>query len=199
MSKKLSFRFSSMNAGKSTALIQVAFNYVENDKKVLLYTAAVDTRYGVGKITSQLGPSRDAIIFDDTFDFIADFFARGGATDCILVDEAQFLLPQQVVQLHQIAQCHDVPVICYGLRSDFQGNAFPGASCLLTLAEEIIEMKTICSCGKKATMNLRRNPDGGVAREGSQISIGGNAQYSPVCGKCFYAAQTADTVLSKAA
>lgn len=182
---KLYFRYSAMNAGKSTALIQVAHNYEENHKTVRLYTAQLDDRYGSGHITSRLGPQRDAHTFNAEFDFIADHREKGMVA-CILIDEAQFLSPQQVVQLHHLAQVGGVPVICYGLRSDFRGEAFPGAAALLTLAEEIEELKTICSCGKKATMNMRVDKNGDMVIDGAQVEIGGNDRYRQMCGRCFY-------------
>lgn len=182
---KLYFRYSAMNAGKSTALIQVAHNYEENHKAVRLYTAQFDDRFGVGRITSRLGPQREAFTFNADFDFIADHREKGPVA-CILIDEAQFLSPQQVGQLHHLAQVSGVPIICYGLRSDFRGLAFPGAAALLTLAEEIEELKTICGCGKKATMNMRVDAQGEMVVDGAQVEIGGNDRYRQMCGRCFY-------------
>ena len=182
---KLYFRYSAMNAGKSTALIQVAHNYEENHKNVRLYTAQLDDRYGEGLVTSRIGPQRDAYTFNKDFDFIADHHEKGMVA-CILIDEAQFLTPEQVGQLHRLAQVHGVPVICYGLRSDFRGVAFPGAAALLTLAEEVEELKTICSCGKKATMNMRVDANGEMVTAGAQVEIGGNDRYRQMCGRCFY-------------
>ncbi|QJE02661.1 thymidine kinase [Massilia forsythiae] len=179
---KLYFRYSAMNAGKSTSLLQVAHNYEEQGQPVKLYTAAIDDRYGVGQITSRLGPHREV----DVFDRDTDFLAGVPAVACVLVDEAQFLSKQQVVQLHQLAQVRGVPVICYGLRSDFRGDPFPGSAYLLALADDIEEIKNICSCGKKATMNIRLDPQGRRMREGEQVSIGGNESYRQACGRCFY-------------
>jgi len=171
-----------MNAGKSTSLLQVAHNYEEQGQKVKLYTAAIDDRYGVGKITSRLGPQREV----DLFDAQTDFLASVPAVACVLVDEAQFLSKAQVVQLHQLAQVRGVPVICYGLRSDFRGDPFPGSAYLLALADDIEEIKNICTCGKKATMNIRVDAEGHRIREGEQVSIGGNDSYRQACGRCFY-------------
>ena len=171
-----------MNAGKSTALLQVAHNYEEQGQKVKLYTAAIDDRYGVGLITSRLGPNRQV----DVFDRETDFLASAPPVSCILVDEAQFLTTAQVQQLHQVAQVRGVPVICYGLRSDFRGEPFPGSAYLLALADDIEEIKNICTCGKKATMNVRVDDDGKRIREGEQVSIGGNERYRQACGRCFY-------------
>ena len=180
---KLYFRYSAMNAGKSTALLQVAHNYEEQGQAVRLYTAAIDNRHGVGRVTSRLGPQRQV----DVFDAATDFLAAVPQVACVLVDEAQFLATRQVQQLHQLAQVKGVPVICYGLRTDFMGEPFPGSAYLLALADDIEELKNICSCGKKATMNVRVDPAGRRIRAGEQISIGGNERYRQACGRCFYA------------
>ncbi|TFW22460.1 thymidine kinase [Massilia arenosa] len=179
---KLYFRYSAMNAGKSTALLQVAHNYEEQGQKVKLYTAAIDDRYGVGVVTSRLGPQREVDLFDKDTNFLDSV----PSVSCVLVDEAQFLSPQQVSQLHQLAQVRGVPVICYGLRSDFRGEPFPGSAYLLALADDIEEIKNICTCGKKATMNIRVDEKGERIREGEQVSIGGNEAYRQACGRCFY-------------
>lgn len=179
---KLYFRYSAMNAGKSTALLQVAHNYEEQGQNVFLYTAAIDHRYGVGKVTSRLGPQRDAATFDGQF----DFFAQAPDVSCILVDEAQFLTADQVRQLHKLAHVRGIPVICYGLRSDFLGEPFSGSTYLMALSDTIEELKNICTCGKKATMNIRVNEQGQRITEGAQIDIGGNERYQHVCGRCFY-------------
>jgi thymidine kinase len=171
-----------MNAGKSTALLQVAHNYEEQGQRVKLYSAAIDDRYGVGRVTSRLGPQREV----DTFTPETDFLAQRPAVACVLIDEAQFLSPAQVGQLHQLAQVHGVPVICYGLRSDFRGEPFPGSAYLLALADDIEEIKNICSCGKKATMNIRVDEHGQRIRAGAQVAIGGNERYRQACGRCFY-------------
>ena len=171
-----------MNAGKSTALLQVAHNYEEQGQQVKLYTAAIDDRYGVGLITSRLGPQRQVGLFDAGTDFLAD----APRVACVLVDEAQVLTTAQVQQLHQLAQVRGVPVICYGLRSDFRGEPFPGSAYLLALADDIEEIKNICTCGKKATMNIRVDEEGRRIREGEQVSIGGNESYRQACGRCFY-------------
>ena len=179
---KLYFRYSAMNAGKSTALLQVAHNYEEQGQKVQLFTAAIDSRYGRGLITSRLGAQRPAEIFDAS----TDFLTAATAVSCVLVDEAQFLTPAQVAQLHQLAQLKGTPVICYGLRSDFRGGPFPGSAFLLALADDIEEIKNICTCGKKATMNIRVDSNGRRLRTGEQIAIGGNESYRQACGRCFY-------------
>jgi thymidine kinase len=182
---KLYFRYSAMNAGKSTALLQVAYNYEEQGHAVRLYTAAIDHRFGHGIVTSRLGPQRPSTTFDTDTDFgreLAD--ARG--VSCVLVDEAQFLTPEQVRQLHRIAHVDSVPVICYGIRSDFLGEPFPGAAYLLTLADSLEEIKNICTCGKKATMNVRIDDRGNRITTGAQIAIEGDVRYIQICGSCFY-------------
>ena len=171
-----------MNAGKSTAMLQVAHNYEEQGQPVRLFTAAIDCRYGLGKVTSRLGPQREV----ETFGADTDFLAEAPKVACLLIDEAQFLSTLQVQQLHQLAQVRGVPVICYGLRSDFRGDPFPGSAYLLALADDIEELKNICSCGKKATMNVRIGANGKRIREGEQVSIGGNERYRQACGRCFY-------------
>ncbi|MDO9179104.1 MAG: thymidine kinase [Agitococcus sp.] len=179
-------RAGSMNAGKSTALLQVAFNYEEQGLIVELYTAAIDDRYTVGQITSRIGLSREAKIFDANLDFLS---LANSSLSCVLIDECQFLTEAQVTQLHKLAHLHNIPVICFGIRSDFQGNPFPGAARLMCLADDIEELKTICSCGSKASMNVRVSEEGIRIREGAQVSIGGNATYKQVCPKCFYSGE----------
>jgi thymidine kinase len=181
---KLFFRYAAMNAGKSTALLQVAHNYEERGHRVRLFTARLDDRYGVGLITSRLGPQRQAELFDATSDFRALILPTEG-TACILIDEAQFLTKPQVWALHELAHTANLPVICYGLRTDFRGELFAGSATLLGLADEMDEMKTICDCGRKATMNMRVDPDNRKVTEGAQVEIGGNARYRAVCGRCF--------------
>jgi thymidine kinase len=165
-------------------MLQVAHNYEEQGQQVKLYTAHIDDRYGVGRVTSRLGPQREV----DTFDAATNFLDEAPKVACVLVDEAQFLTTAQVQQLHQLAQVRGVPVICYGLRSDFLGNPFPGSAYLLALADDLEEIKNICSCGKKATMNVRVDAEGRRVREGDQVSIGGNESYRQACGRCFYTA-----------
>ncbi|MDX2219100.1 MAG: thymidine kinase [Burkholderiales bacterium] len=185
---KLYFRFAAMNAGKSTALIQVAHNYGERGQTVDLFTARLDNRDGVGVISSRLGVKREAETFDAATDFGELYFERT-LPSCILIDEAQFLSEKQVVQLHRLAHTSKTPVICYGLRSDFIGAAFPGSRALLTLADDLEEMKTICRCGRKATMNVRLDESGNRVVEGEQVEIGGNDRYEAVCPKRFYTGQ----------
>lgn len=180
---KLYFRYSSMNGGKSAGLLQVAHNYAENGQKCALFTAAVDDRYGKGLITSRIGLQREAELFDKTTVF-EKTLPRD--VNCILVDEAQFLEPAQVIELHRWVHTHGIPVICFGIRTDFRGLPFPGAAMLLAVGDDLEEIKTICSCGKKATMNIRLSADGQRQRDGDQVLIGGNSRYRQVCGTCFY-------------
>ena len=182
---KLYFRYAAMNAGKSTALLQAAHNYEERGMRVALFTAALDDRGGAGVIGSRLGLHRSAATFGPATVFTRQ--ALPEALACVLVDEAQFLTPEQVQQLHRLANREGLPVICYGLRSDFQGRGFPGAIALLTLADDLEEMKTICACGRKASMNMRIDAQGRPVREGEQVLIGGNESYRAVCPSCFYA------------
>jgi thymidine kinase len=181
---KLHFRYAAMNAGKSTALLQVAHNYEERGMAVRLFTAALDTRAGKGVIASRLGLSREAETFGPDTDFAADYLGRDIA--CLLIDEAQFLTLAQVRQLHRLAHVDGIPVICYGLRSDFRAEAFPGSAALLTLADDIEEMKSVCACGRKATLNLRIDEHGQRVREGEQVVIGGNERYRAICPACYY-------------
>ncbi len=182
---KLYFRYAAMNAGKSTALLQVAHNYEERAQRVDLFTSALDTRGGAGLIVSRLGFSRNAEVFDAGTDFEALYFERP-LPSCLLIDEAQFLSTAQVTQLHRLAHVRHVPVIAWGLRSDFRGDVFPGAGRLLTLADDLEEIKTVCRCGHKATMNLRLDAQGRPVTEGAQVQIGGNEHYEAVCAERFY-------------
>lgn len=181
---KLYFRYAAMNAGKSTALLQAAHNYEERGMRVRMFTAAHDDRVGAGVIASRLGLQRPAETFGADTEFDAAWLGEGIA--CVLIDEAQFLTPAQVRQLHRLAHRHPLPVLCYGLRSDFRGEGFPGAIALLTLADDLEEMKTICACARKASMNLRVDAMGRRVKEGEQVMIGGNESYRAVCPNCFY-------------
>ncbi|MCY7314944.1 MAG: thymidine kinase [Rubrivivax sp.] len=189
---KLFFRFAAMNAGKSTALLQTAHNYEERGMKVRIFTAAHDSRAGTGVIASRLGLQRQAETFGLSTVFDSAWLAGTAAGEpgqriaCVLIDEAQFLTPDQVRQLHRLAHQHPVPVVAYGLRSDFRGDAFPGSAALLTLADDLEEMKTICACGRKASMNLRLDGGGCRVQQGEQVMIGGNESYRAVCPTCFY-------------
>ena len=181
---KLYFRYAAMNAGKSTHLLQAAYNYEERGMKVRLFTAALDERSGVGLIGSRLGLTRQVETFGPETVFDSAWLGPGVA--CLLIDEAQFLAPEQVRQLHRLAHQHPVPVLCYGLRSDFRGDPFPGSIMLLALADDLEEMKTICACARKASMNLRVDGEGRRVVDGEQVLIGGNDRYRAVCPSCFY-------------
>lgn len=173
-----------MNAGKSTYLLQVAHNYNENEREVFLLTSALDGRDGYGVISSRIGLRREAVTFNSKTDF--DQLLVDVNVACVLVDEAQFLSFDQARQLHKWVHTKGIPVICFGIRSDFQGNPFPGSAALLTLADDIEEIRTVCACGKRATMNIRTDESGTRVREGEQVLIGGNSRYRQVCAKCFY-------------
>lgn len=180
---QLYFNYSSMNAGKSTALLQSAHNYLEQGMRVLLYTAAIDDRYGVGRIKSRIGLEAEASLFDKSsqlFDEIKDQVATDDVS-CVFVDEAQFLSAAQVDMLAAVVDRLDIPVLCYGIRTDFQGKLFPGSGRLLAIADKLTELKTVCSCGSKATMVLRLDSAGQAIFEGGQITIGGNTRYASTC------------------
>lgn len=180
---KLYFRYGTMNSGKSIEVLRVAHNYEEQGKKVLLFTPAVDDRDGVGIVASRIGMQKDGIVVDDNLDMVG--MAAAERPNCILIDEAQFLNKQQVLQLTEIADTLGIPVIAYGLRADFLGQLFEGSYHLFALADKIEEIKTVCwYCDRKATMNMRL-ADGKPVFEGAQIQIGGNESYLPVCRKCY--------------
>ncbi len=186
---KLYFYYSTMNAGKSTALLQASHNYEERGMRPLLYTAALDNRDG-GRIHSRIGIEREARHFRPGLDLRADVQRehQQAGIACVLVDEAQFLSPEQVRQLGSVVDELNIPVLCYGLRTDFRGELFPGSAQLLAWADNLVEIKTICLCGRKAIMVVRVKPDGTVEREGAQIEIGGNDRYVPLCRRHFAAA-----------
>jgi len=171
---QLYFYYSAMNAGKSTTLLQSAHNYEERGMQTLLYTPAIDTRTGLPQIHSRIGIARDAIAFGEEYDFLAEIQARteAGRVHCVLIDEAQFLTPQQVLQLTLVCDKLSIPVLCYGIRTDFRGEPFEGSKYLLAWADNIVEIKTICRSGKKATMNARLDAHGNQVTEGAQIDIG---------------------------
>jgi thymidine kinase len=180
---KLYFHYSTMNAGKSTNLLQAAYNYAEGGMQTYLLTANFDDRAGSGKIGSRIGLTAEADTFGattDLFEMIAARLAKG-AVACVFVDEAQWLSRDQVWQLARAVDDLKVPVMCYGLRVDFRGELFPGSAALLALADEMREVRTICHCGKKATMVVRKGPDGQALREGPQVQVGGNETYQSLC------------------
>jgi len=171
---QLYFYYSAMNAGKSTTLLQSAHNYQERGMQALLYTPSIDHRAGGPKIHSRIGISAEATAFDSGYDFFAAVQnqLRAGPVHCLLIDEAQFLTPQQVLQLTLVCDHLSIPVLCYGIRTDFRGEPFEGSKYLLAWADNIIEIKTICRSGKKATMNARLDEHGNRITEGAQIDIG---------------------------
>ena len=184
---KLYFYYSSMNAGKSTALLQSSYNYRERGMQTLVLAPDLDDRYGVGKVTSRIGLETAATTFrgdDDLFRLIA---ARDleSPLHCVLVDEAQFLTKEQVHQLGEVTDELNIPVLAYGLRTDFQGEPFEGSKYLLSWADSLSELKAICFCGRKATMVIRLDQDGNAVTQGSQVEIGGNDRYVSMCRKHF--------------
>ena len=187
---KLYFNYSTMNAGKSTVLLQASHNYRERGMQTYLLTAQLDHRAGEGRIASRIGISDKA----DTFDAATNLFEvlkkrlAAGPLACVFIDEAQFLSEDQVWQLARAVDDLKVPVMCYGLRVDFQGKLFPGSAALLALADEMREVRTICHCGKKATMVVRQDEHGNVLQEGAQVQIGGNESYVSLCRRHWRAA-----------
>ncbi|QJU58517.1 thymidine kinase [Sphingomonas sp. AP4-R1] len=187
---KLYFYYSSMNAGKSTNLLQASFNYRERGMQTMLWTAAIDDRYEAGTITSRIGLAAEASVFAADTDLRAAVEARhrAGPLACVLVDEAQFLTRDQVLALAGLCDELDIPVLAYGLRTDFQGELFEGSRYLLALADTLTEIKAVCECGRKATMNLRVDGEGRPVRQGEQTEIGGNDRYVALCRRHFMAA-----------
>lgn len=187
---KLYFNYSTMNAGKSTVLLQAAHNYVERGMVPYLLTAQFDNRAGEGRIASRIGIGQKADTFAPGEDLLAKVKARlaEGPCACIFIDEAQFLEAEQVWQLARAVDDLGVPIMCYGLRVDFQGKLFPGSAALLALADEMREVRTICHCGKKATMVVRQDAKGQVIRAGAQVQIGGNESYVSLCRRHWRAA-----------
>jgi thymidine kinase len=184
---KLYFYYASMNAGKSTILLQTAFNYRERGMEPMLWTAAIHDRSGFGVIDSRIGITATANAFEPGTDLRSEVEAQRakGRVDCILIDEAQFLSRAQVHQLAAICDDLDIPVLTYGLRTDFQANLFEGSASLLALADKLVELKAICECGRKATMNLRVDGHGRAVSSGQQTEIGGNDRYLALCRRHF--------------
>jgi thymidine kinase len=187
---KLYFHYSTMNAGKSTLLLQASYNYRERGMNTYLLTYAFDTRAGEGRIGSRIGISAPADTFDESDDLLEKLREKldEGPIACVFVDEAQFLTELQVWQLARAVDDLGLPVMCYGLRVDFQGKLFPGSAALLALADEMREARTICFCGKKATMVVRKDHEGRVLTTGDQIAIGGNDRYESLCRRHWRAA-----------
>ena len=180
---KLYFSYSAMNAGKSTILLQASHNYFERGMRTMLITSNLDNRVKKGKITSRIGLSEDAELFDNNTNIysLIDKFNFKNKISCVLIDEAQFLSHDQVWQLSDVVDKLKLPVMCYGLRTDFLGKLFSGSEILLSIADEIREIRTICHCGKKATMVIRQDDKGNVIKSGAQIEIGGNEKYTSLC------------------
>jgi thymidine kinase len=182
---KLYFSYSTMNAGKSTVLLQASHNYGERGMKTMLFTAELDNRSKVGNISSRIGLSEKASTFnndDNLFSSVEERLSTDKIS-CVFVDEAQFLTEKQVWELSDVVEILNIPVMCFGLRTDFQGKLFEGSSSLLAIADELKEIKTICHCGKKANMVVRVDSNGKVLKEGAQIEIGGNEKYISLCRK----------------
>jgi thymidine kinase len=182
---KLYFSYSTMNAGKSTVLLQASHNYGERGMKTMLFTAELDNRSKVGNISSRIGLSEKASTFNNDDNLFSSVLERLNIDkiSCVFVDEAQFLTEKQVWELSDVVEILNIPVMCFGLRTDFQGKLFEGSSSLLAIADELKEIKTICHCGKKANMVVRVDSNGKVLKEGAQIEIGGNEKYISLCRK----------------
>ena len=185
---KLYFNYSSMNAGKSTMLLQANHNYQERGMSTIIYTSSVDDRYGKKEIVSRIGLKAESNIFSSDTNIYKEVisFDKDKSVDCVLIDEAQFLSKDQVAQLGQIVDDLDIPVLTFGIRTDFKGNLFEGSEYLLAWADNLKEIKTVCHCGRKATMVLRLDENGNVLETGDQIEIGGNEKYVSICRKHFY-------------
>ncbi len=184
---KMYFYYSTMNAGKSTILLQSSYNYRERGMNTLVFAPEIDDRFGVGRVSSRIGLASEAIAFSDSENLFRRVQKENDKlrVDCVLVDEAQFLSKAQVRQLTDVCDELDIPVLAYGLRTDFQGNLFEGSQHLMAWADNLTEIKTICHCGRKATMVLRIDSHGRPVRDGEQIQIGGNERYVTVCRKHF--------------
>ena len=184
---KLYFNYSSMNAGKSTMLLQANHNYIERGMKPRIYTSDLDNRFGKGEIVSRIGLKSKSNIFTSKTDIYKDIsnVSTYSIVDCVLIDEAQFLTQNQVIQLGKIVDEFGIPVLAFGIRTDFQGNLFEGSKYLLAWADNLKEIKTVCHCGRKATMVLRLNARGEIVFNGTQIEIGGEEKYVSVCRKHF--------------
>ena len=180
---KLYFHYSTMNAGKSTILLQASYNYNERGMETYLLTADFDDRAEAGQIASRIGIGAEADTYSETSDLFQMVAARAaeGPVACVLVDEAQWMAPEQVWQLARVVDDLNLPVMCYGLRVDFRGELFPGSATLLALADELREVRTICHCGRKATMVVRLGSDGTALKDGPQVQVGGNESYVALC------------------
>ena len=187
---KLYFYYSSMNAGKSTALLQASYNYRERGMNTIVLAPFLDDRYGQGVVTSRIGLQSEAVSIrpdEDLFATVSSLMSEK-PLHCVLIDEAQFLSKQQVLQIGRISDHLDIPVLAYGLRTDFRGEPFEGSKYLLAIADNLKEIKAICHCGSKATMVIRQDPDGNIITSGESVEIGGNDRYVSMCRKHFYEA-----------
>lgn len=182
---QLYFYYSAMNAGKSTALLQSSYNYQERGMRTVVYTAEIDDRFGSGKVSSRIGLSSPARLYNPQTSLLEDIRAEHARQPihCVLVDESQFLTRQQVHELSEVVDELDIPVLCYGLRTDFRGELFIGSQYLLAWSDKLVELKTICFCGRKASMVLRLDQHSKPYAEGEQVVIGGNERYVSVCRK----------------
>tara|TARA_B110000091_G_scaffold213403_1_gene262671 strand:+ start:117 stop:695 length:579 start_codon:yes stop_codon:yes gene_type:complete len=180
---QLYFYYSSMNAGKSTHLLQSSYNYQERGLATAIYTAKIDDRFAQGKIVSRLGIEADALLFDDSSHLLAEIDKKNQQSklDCVLIDEAQFLSTEQVKQLTDVVDLLHIPVLAYGIRTDFLGQTFSGSAALLAWADKLVELKTICHCGRKANFVIRQDANGAPVKDGQQVEVGGNERYEPLC------------------
>lgn len=187
---QLYFYYSAMNAGKSTALLQSSYNYHERGMRTLVYTAEIDNRFGSGRVSSRIGLSSPAKLYNNSTSLFSEINAEHQIEPihCVLVDESQFLTRDQVKALSDVVDNLDIPVLCYGLRTDFRGELFIGSQYLLAWSDKLVELKTICHCGRKASMVLRLSESGKPFKEGAQVEIGGNERYVSVCRKHYYEA-----------
>jgi len=180
---QLYFYYSSMNAGKSTHLLQSSYNYRERGLTTAIYTAKIDDRFAKGKVASRLGIDADAFLFDDGSNMLKEIQEKHeeGKIDCVLIDEAQFLSTEQVKQLTDVVDLLHIPVLAYGIRTDFLGETFSGSAALLAWADKLVELKTICHCGRKANFVIRQDENGVPVKGGQQVEVGGNERYEPLC------------------
>lgn len=186
---QLYFYYSSMNAGKSTHLLQSSYNYQERGLRTVVFTAQIDDRFSQGKVASRLGIDADAELFDESSNIFDDIKKQNATKtiDCVLIDEAQFLTTEQVKQLTDIVDLLNIPVLAYGIRTDFLGQTFSGSAALLAWADKLIELKTICHCGRKANFVIRMDENGEAVKAGEQVEVGGNERYEPLCRAHFKA------------
>lgn len=178
-----------MNAGKSTHLLQSSYNYQERGLNTVVYTARIDDRFSKGKVASRLGIDADADLFDENSNIFDDIQKQNATKtiDCVLIDEAQFLTTDQVKQLTDIVDLLNIPVLAYGIRTDFLGQTFSGSAALLAWADKLVELKTICHCGRKANFVIRMDENGKAVKAGAQVEVGGNERYEPLCRAHFKA------------